>query len=479
MRALRLRSPVILGLTLAGIAVVLGYVGYRSSSGLGLSRSDALFSAIQLFVLEAAAPDSPTPWTLNVARFTAPFALAFATVVAVAALLRDQLQALSVKLFARDHVVMIGLARSGDLTAEALSDAKHQVVIVESDAEHERFDNLRAQGAKVIVGDATVQATLNRAATRRARHVIVTTSDDSRNLEIIERVSEVLATREGGRRTIVHVAIDDLGLWRALGRLHTAPVGAGTLFEFYNVADRAAQALLTEVRYRGGDMTHLRLHGDGPLLHRVLSHVVRTAALSGARPRVHVTTDTDDLRHVLDEEPWILEEADLVSDGSPTLHDGAPTALICSSGDDAAAIANALTLAANVERRNVFVAAATQQTGGFLNAVGVADKVHVIPAGFLAMGEDFLRQSGPELMAHTRHEEYLAQERAKGAIGRIQPVPRPLGVATREPSRVESTLRGVCRTRRQSGGLPIGAPAKPEARGIPVHRSTARAAGCR
>lgn len=417
MRTLRSR-PVILGVALALLALGLGYVGERSLSGVTMSRSDALFSSLQLFALEGSLPPHGTPWQLNIARFLAPLAVAYATVVAVMALFRDQVQRAWVATFARDHVVLVGLGRTSAHLAAALRRSGQRVVVVDADSANQQIAGTRAHGARVVIGDATQPVILGRAQARRATHVIVRTGDDARNLEIAEQVRQIASTQGSGRRTTIHVEIADQTLWAELGRLELALVRSGLVLEFYNEIDRAAQALLSEAERGEGDGIYrtVLIDGDGPLLERTLVHLVRRAVASGHRPKVHVTNATEGtLAPLVEREPWIAEAADLSLEAGRAAESDTALALVCLADSDARAIARALILARPPSRPAVYVSVQGQQTGALLDSTGVVRKVHLVPTRIEAMSGEILQQSGPELMARVRHEEYVAEERSHGS----------------------------------------------------------------
>jgi hypothetical protein len=216
MRTLR-SSPVAWAVLLAAVALVLGYAGYRTAD-VPLSRSDALFSALQLFALEGGVPEGGTPWALNLARFLAPLSVVYATVATMVTILRDQVQRTVVSVTAKNHVLLIGLSRSTQHLAVALRREGRQVVVVEADPTNKRMPGLRAEGAQVLVGDGRQEVILRQVHVERADHVVVTTGDDSRNLEIADLVRRIASTSDRRRPTVVQVAIDDTTLWVELGR---------------------------------------------------------------------------------------------------------------------------------------------------------------------------------------------------------------------------------------------------------------------
>jgi len=401
---------------IAAVVFCLGYAGYRSLDAVPMTRTDALFGSLQLFVLESSIPPGSAPWSLEIARFMAPLTVAYATVLALAALLRDQFQWIAVRARASDHVVVIGLGRSNARLAAAMRKSGHEVVVVEANRQNSAIAGTRASGAKVVIGDATQLETLLRARVDRAAHVIVATGDDSRNLEIAEGIQESRANGPGGRRTLVHVAIDDLELWSELGRLHLGRARSGLILEFHSAADRAALLLVDTVEQIAGTkgLEHINLHGASATAERTLLHVVRRAVLAGLRPEIYVPPSTlDALAQLLARERWVSQAADLVTLADE--HDVADgLAIVCPLGGSAPGVARGLSLAKSARCPHVFVAVDAQQSSAVLQAVGVSANLHIVRVDAEQFAPELLTQTGPELMARARHDDYVAVELARG-----------------------------------------------------------------
>lgn len=102
----------------------------------------------------------------------------------------------------RGHVVVVGLGSVGVRVVESVLAAGTPVVVVEGDEGNRYLTQVRALGAKVVLGDATQAGTLERVNLDRARAVAVLTADDLTNLEV------ALAARDWlGDRTDVTVAL--------------------------------------------------------------------------------------------------------------------------------------------------------------------------------------------------------------------------------------------------------------------------------
>ena len=318
---------------MAPASLILGYAGYRTMPNGGLSPPDALFGALQLFVMEAPRNQPNAPWMLNLARFTAPLTLAFATVLAVVAVLGEQARRATLAWRGHDHIVILGLSDSSAEMVRALRERAETVVVVEADANHPSLSSVRAQGAVTILGDATQAVILRRARSTRARHVIVTTGDDSRNVRICEQLSAVAVA---GQMSI-HAAIRDESLWVELDRMEIEMGSQGLSFDFFNPIDREAATFLELLD--GEDMppttaSSIRFEGAGLIAQRVLLRFVRRAVADDRRLRIHLSEATEDsvLRPLLRREPWLPEAVDLVTRDSPT-EGSAPRSRWCACPD--------------------------------------------------------------------------------------------------------------------------------------------------
>jgi len=85
----------------------------------------------------------------------------------------------------RGHVVLCGMGKVGTATMEGLLRAGRRVVVIERD-EHNRFLPVaRERGVPIVIGDATVPATLLEAGIGHATTIAALTSDGVANLETV------------------------------------------------------------------------------------------------------------------------------------------------------------------------------------------------------------------------------------------------------------------------------------------------------
>jgi Trk K+ transport system NAD-binding subunit len=105
-----------------------------------------------------------------------------------------------------DHVVVMGAGNVGARVAELLHQRQVPVVVVESAGQLRNVQRLRSLGVPVIVGDATVEETLDLAAAWRASVVLALTNSDAVNLH----VGLQLADRKIGVPTVVRLLSPEL-----------------------------------------------------------------------------------------------------------------------------------------------------------------------------------------------------------------------------------------------------------------------------
>ena len=399
--------PILLAVLLAPLSLGLGYAGYRQAA-LGPERSDALYASLQLFTGGGAIPEQ-TPWQLDVARFLAPLAVVYAAVIAALSLLRDRAQRAIVRLIVRDHVLVIGLGEAAALVTRGLRRDGHRVVVLELNPLNPRIAAARSEGVRVLIGDGTSAPHLRRAQASRARHVLVLTSDDGRNLEIAGAARQGL----GAQPATLHVALSDVALWKELDRLRLGESQDAIATEYVNLDDRTAQRLLAAAAAVTGQDAPARTSVDGNsgVAVRVVAHVVRRGLLSGIRPHIELVGPAapELLDRLRTEEPWCEEHADLVLAGEPT-----PLVIVCRTDSDSAAMARGLVLARERPGAAVVVAVYRPRNEDALQAAGpIAARVHLIPAAVDDVGVELLARSSVEVMARVRHEDYVARERAK------------------------------------------------------------------
>jgi voltage-gated potassium channel Kch len=148
----------------------------------------------------------PVPWALEVARFLAPFLVAYAATKAILAIFHEQAAMVRMRFFRR-HAVVCGLGEMGRLLATSLHEAGHRVVAVELNPDNTYVASVRARGIGVLRGDATDPLLLHRAGVGRAAQVFGVCGDDRINAEVAARCRELASNRSTeGLSCFCHIA---------------------------------------------------------------------------------------------------------------------------------------------------------------------------------------------------------------------------------------------------------------------------------
>jgi len=119
------------------------------------------------------------------------------------------------------HFVVVGLGSFGTRVASVLKDAGHDVVVVERNENNRYLSTAAELKIPVIIGDATLRATLASARAEHASAVAVLTEDDMVNIETGIVLREMLGAREspgpGRARAPIVLRIYDRALGSAVG----------------------------------------------------------------------------------------------------------------------------------------------------------------------------------------------------------------------------------------------------------------------
>jgi len=260
----------------------------------------AVYSTLQLFVLEGSFERSPDCALLELARFLAP-ASTFGSVV-TAFLLAFELQAKRRNVGRlRDHVVLCGLGPWGVALARELRAAGKAVVVLTLDRSASHVAEVEALGAAVFEGDSSSARSLRLVGADKAAYVLAITDDSAVNY----RVAEQLRTMDGHPTVYVHTP-DVSSMELLLGESEHA----------FNAYELAARQLLEDVALDGhagirSDEPHghvvLAFMGFGVMSEAILVHAARTMHLAnGERLRARVySCDADVLKRLVSNHPHI------------------------------------------------------------------------------------------------------------------------------------------------------------------------------
>ena len=317
MRSL-VRAPLILVLAFATIALSLvGNYGFLPRDQWP-DPIDWLVRTIDLFKMGTNVP-KPTPWPIEIARFTgATFTLSVLAKVWVQ-LFREQIAQFRLSYW-RGHVVICGLGRKGLQLAREFRQQNYRVAATETSLRQDYADVCRREGIIVEVGDATKPYTLEQIGIQRARYVFAVCQDDHTNLEVaMETLLRLRACGLKGRLNC-YVHVINLRLRVLLQRhelLRDRP--AGFELRIFNVLENTARALLADhppERSASGQVrrVHVVVIGLTPLGEAVVTQVARVGHYANRLPtRVTVLDEQTEERgeSFLASQPGLGESCEL------------------------------------------------------------------------------------------------------------------------------------------------------------------------
>lgn len=192
-------------------------------SGMADTAPRSLFRTLNIMVTSAdlREQDYPAPWQhvfISLLKLSGLLLTATFTALLTNYLVRVRLRGVLAisRVPESGHVVLCGLGTVGLRVLEALRKDGVAVVVLEKMEAGRFLATARQLGASVMLGDATIAATLNRAHTAQAHALITATSNDLANIEI------ALVARELNPKLRVVLRLDDAALADALR--HTANI---------------------------------------------------------------------------------------------------------------------------------------------------------------------------------------------------------------------------------------------------------------
>lgn len=185
--------------SLALCACVLGYSGiaiHYATFGIKASPPDLVYGVLQLFRVanpvsaEGAASLSAPNALIQIARFLAPATVAYSLIRLVATAITDAASKISVASL-EGHAVVCGANDEGMTIARSLLSEGHIVVVVEPDAQNPCLGELKADGAKIVLGSPLDTAVLKRARVHAALKVAVITDNERTNFGVASKCTEL------------------------------------------------------------------------------------------------------------------------------------------------------------------------------------------------------------------------------------------------------------------------------------------------
>ena len=277
----------------AVFAFVIGAVGMRlqlAAQGAEATWADAAYFSLRLFTFEydlggeGNAPYAASNWLLQVARFLAPTTLTYAVVMGllVAAAYQFNLWRLSRW---RGHAVVCGAGERGRRLAVALRKEGRRVVVIEKDEQVDTLADIRAAGARVVMGSGTDPARQTEARLAHAAIVAAVTPCEESNLQVVLAASRRRSSLPV--RALAHATRSFAEMFET--RPPFAQIVDGKECAFFDNDASASRLLVSQY---AADLVpdmlaaqrppRLLLAGDGDILPELLGVVVTQCQYAGA-----------------------------------------------------------------------------------------------------------------------------------------------------------------------------------------------------
>jgi hypothetical protein len=392
---------------LAAVVCLLGAIGV-SRTAASCRIDDCLYSALQLFAVQAPSGVEEPPLLLNVARFLAPLVLGYAVVLALLESARERATLWRLALSARNHVVVVGLTDVGLAAAIEARIGREDVVVTGADHDPRLLRACRAHRIDVVRSHTEYPGMLRAARADRAETVIIATGDDTANLRALAAVHELTA---GARRGFSYTEITDVRLWAAL---HSLPLTRDTAAheEFFCPPDRAARIVLDHCRFEVDGSASVLVYGRGPVAERL---VVQTARRAQAQIQLGGPGAAALLESVLATAPWLEPRVAVAADGH-----AADVALVAGLPDaEALAVPRSL-VSASVGRVWAAISDPAAIDAAALMDLDIA-RVRLVQTTPAALATRLLDESALELIARAKHENYLNCELRRGVSKEANP----------------------------------------------------------
>lgn len=192
-------------------ALILGTIGYSSLllDGEPASFMNAMYLSVQLFVLNTPTFSEPVPWTLEIARWLAAGSTGLVLFNAVVHLFQNERDRMLLNRM-KNHAVVCGLGRRGMAVVEMLNKEGIHVVAVDKDPEPDILERLERLGIPLIIGDATLERTLNEARLIFAGSIFTLCPEDTVNCTIAMEANKMDCKSSKPRNCFIHINESDL-----------------------------------------------------------------------------------------------------------------------------------------------------------------------------------------------------------------------------------------------------------------------------
>ena len=225
----------------AAAALVLGVIGFGEQRP-PTPFLDRVYETVSLFSFNQN-PRVPMPPALEIARWLAPLAVAYAGFRVLAAIFAEHWVRFRVRVMFRRHVIVLGLGVCGMRLARSFRQRGDRVVVVDWNPTGTAVTGCAELGIPLVRGDATDPAVLTRAGLRSAGLTLVVCGDDGTNADVAVLITHLSQSGRSAHRVLVQVGDSNLCQLLEQAAL-TAPGATGRRLEFFNVNRLGPRALL-------------------------------------------------------------------------------------------------------------------------------------------------------------------------------------------------------------------------------------------
>ncbi len=195
------------------VACFLGYQSYFVLHGEEHNWIRSLYRTFQLFTFEGGDLLEPIPWTLHIARFTAPLTTAMAIVIALDEIFNEQWKRMKISRM-KNHVVIIGFGTKGKNVMEECQRKREKVLVVERDPLNTNLASIKPPTGRLLMADADNKNTFIKARITKAKSVFLLMGDDAGQitacLHIYQLIIESSRDETNPLSCIMHLQNQDL-----------------------------------------------------------------------------------------------------------------------------------------------------------------------------------------------------------------------------------------------------------------------------
>ncbi|MBN1637638.1 MAG: NAD-binding protein [Ignavibacteriales bacterium] len=172
-------------LALAGF--ILGIIGFKfyflKTTGETKSLFDLMYLAFQLFTFESGSVEGDVPLILEISRFLAPSALAFAAIKTFLTIASERIKMFKLRTM-KNHIIVCSLNEQSIKFIQDLIYKKKKIVVIEENADNPEIEVLKNNGVYVLIGNLTDVTLLEKSNVARAKYLICFSTNDSINISI-------------------------------------------------------------------------------------------------------------------------------------------------------------------------------------------------------------------------------------------------------------------------------------------------------